>query len=608
MGIRTRLPYSSHMKSTSTTRTWRWWLGLVCKQKWILVGALSCMLVFLLGEALMPWVVGLVIDHILIESVIESNQVSLPLFGIVTPTQALLTVLGLGVALVFIRNVAQYGRDALFNEVGERVHLDLRQHLFDHLQKLPLSFFDKSYTGRIMARITTDADALYHILCQGTINIIGHAILITGMSISLYFIHGGLALTLFGCAPVLLVLVGITRKRAREAGRNQREALGNIYSRLQERISGIRVIRSFGRSAEESQAFHEDLLELYTHNRKLVRGYSKLGAMSNACTRTTGMLLLCLGGIAVVRGSITPGQLVTFYLASAIVLNPLSAMAHAITQYITDAGVAIERIGEILDMQTGDEEEANKTPAPVLEGDITLTDVTFSYIPGQSVIENFSVHAKAGTCIALVGPSGAGKSTLVDLLCRFYKPDCGTILVDGHNIHDLAPNSYRKQIGYVSQDTFLFRGTIADNLRIAKQDATDAEIRAACEKANALEFINNLSDGLETIVGERGITLSGGQRQRLGIARTLLSDPKLLILDEPTSALDAESEAVVMDAIKRCFAGRSCVIIAHRLSTVRHADCIYVMNRGKIVEQGAHADLIAQAGLYTELATKQGLV
>ena len=556
----------------------------------------------------MPWVVGLVIDHILIEEVIDANLVTLPLLGTVTPSNALLTVLTIGVGLVFVRNFAQYGRDALFNEVGERVHLDLRQHLFDHLQKLPLSFFDKSYTGRIMARITTDADALYHILCQGTINIIGHAILITGMSISLYFIHGGLALTLFACAPILLILVGITRKRAREAGRNQREALGNIYSRLQERISGIRVIRSFGRTTEESEAFGEDLRELYAHNRKLVRGYSKLGAMSNACTRTTGMLLLCLGGIAVVRGSITPGQLVTFYLASAIVLNPLSAMAHAITQYITDAGVAIERIGEILELQTGDEEEANKTPAPALQGDIKISDVNFGYIPGKAVIKDFSVHAKAGTCIALVGPSGAGKSTLVDLLSRFYKPDDGTILVDGHNIHDLAPNSYRKQIGYVSQDTFLFRGTIADNLRIAKQDATIEELHDACEKANALEFIKNLEDGFDTIVGERGITLSGGQRQRLGIARTLLADPKLLILDEPTSALDAESEAVVMDAIRRCFSGRSCIIIAHRLSTVRHADCIYVMDQGRIVEHGTHNYLIAENGLYTELASKQGLV
>ncbi len=597
------------MTNTAMTRkTWAWWLGLVFKHKLVLTGAITCMLIFLAGEALMPWVVGIVIDTLRDPAILEAGKIMLPGFGVTDLTAALMIVLAFGVGLVVLRNFAQYGRDAFFNEVGERVHLDLRQRLFDHLQKLPLSFFDKSYTGRIMARITTDADALYHILNQGTIHIIGHGILITTMSVSLFFIHPGLALTLFACVPALLILVGITRKRARDAGRNQREALGNIYSRLQERISGIRVIRSFGRADEESEAFAEDLRELYAHNKKLVRGYSKLGAMSNACTRLTGVLILCLGGVAVINGNLTPGLLVTFYLASSVVLQPLSAMAHAITQYITDAGVAIERIGEILDQHTGDEDEAGKTPCPPLHGNIDLQRIDFSYVPEQPVLKNISLSANAGECIALVGPSGAGKSTLVDLLCRFYKPTKGNLIVDGHTIHDLAPNSYRQQLGYVSQDTFLFHGSIADNLRIAKPEATIEELRDACSKANALQFIEAIDEGFDAIVGERGVTLSGGQRQRLGIARTLLADPKLLILDEPTSALDAESEKLVMDAIKQCFAGRTCIIIAHRLATVRHADCIYVLDHGEIVESGNHEKLVHDNGLYCELAIKQGLV
>ncbi len=565
------------------------------------------MLIFLAGEALMPWVVGLVIDHILVEQVISSQSVDFPLLGSISPSRALIYVLGFGIGLVLIRNAAQYGRDALFNEIGERVHLDLRQRLFDHLQKLPLSFFDKSYTGRIMARITTDADALYHLLNQGTVNIIGHGILISTVSVGLFFIHPGLALTLFSCVPVLLTLVAVTRKRASIAGRNQREALGNIYSRLQERISGIRVIRSFGRSEEESLAFSSDLKLLYTYNRKLVRGYSKLGALSNGCTRLTGILILCLGGLSVVNGNLSPGQLVTFYLASSVILQPLSSMAHAITQHLTDASVAIERIGEILDLQTGDEDEAGKTVCPALHGHVELQHIGFSYLPSQNVINDISIDIPSGQCIALVGPSGGGKSTLVDLLCRFYKPTNGNILVDGHSIQDLAPNSYRRQIGYVSQDTFLFHGTIADNLRIAKPEASNAELEEACRKANALEFITNIDQGFDALVGERGVTLSGGQRQRLGIARTLLSDPKLLILDEPTSALDAESEAIVMDAIQQCFKGRTCIIIAHRLATVRHTDCIYVIEQGKVIEQGTHEALVRQNGLYTELAIKQGL-
>lgn len=595
------------MSKTRIRQTWLWWLGLVFKHKLILTAAIGCMLIFLAGEALMPWVVGLVIDYLRQESVISAGVVTLPLVGELAIIDALLLMLLAGIGLVLLRNFAQYGRDALFNEVGERVHLDLRQHLFDHLQKLPLSFFDKSYTGRIMARITTDADALYHILNQGTIHIIGHGILITTMSVSLFFIHPGLALTLFACVPVLLVLVGFTRKRARDAGRGQREALGTIYNRLQERISGIRVIRSFGRNDLESEAFAQDLRELYYHNRRLVRGYSKLGAMSNACTRLTGILILCLGGIAVVNGNLTPGLLVTFYLASSVILQPLSAMAHAITQHLTDSGVAIERISEILDQHTSDEDEEGKTQCPPLQGHVVMQHVDFSYIPGQPVLRNISLEAEPGACIALVGPSGAGKSTLVDLLCRFYVPDQGNIIVDGHTIHDLSPGSYRQQIGYVSQDTFLFHGSIADNLRIAKPDATDAELREACRKANALQFIEAIPEGFAALVGERGITLSGGQRQRLGIARTLLSDPKLLILDEPTSALDAESEMLVMDAIKKSFAGRTCIIIAHRLATVRHADHIYVFDHGGIVEQGDHESLVHNQGLYCELAIKQGL-
>ncbi|HEX2951981.1 MAG TPA: ABC transporter ATP-binding protein [Armatimonadota bacterium] len=581
------------------------WLSYVLKHKSYFYIGLFTMITGMAIDAVWPKIVGTIIDRILLGHAMHLGRVTLPLLGVTPITRAFLAILGGLLVLLAVRALCNFTTSLSLTIVGEKVHLDIRQQCFDHLQKLPISYFDTSYTGRIMARITTDADALWRLLYNGTIDVLGKSLLIIVVLIILCRIHVGLTLFSLLVLPVLLFLSYRTRKRARVVSKAQREAIAFIYSRLQEIISGIRLIRVFSRGKVESATFARDLRMLYDRNLDLMRTYSELGAQTDFFTGATTAAILCFGGIAVAHHSISVGNLVSFYLYAGLMLTPLGVIVRSATEQFTNAGVAMERIFGLLDTAVAQELKGPNLPCPRLHGEISMEHLSFGYRTGHEILHDVSLQVAAGGTIAVVGPSGAGKSTLVNLLCRFYYPTQGNIFVDGNDIDQYEIESFRKQISYVSQDNFLFSGTILENLRFAKPDATKEEIEQAAQQANAHDFIRRLPKGYDTEIGERGVMLSGGQKQRLSLARALLRDPAILVLDEPTSALDAESESIILEALETMFQGRTRFIIAHRLSTVLSADTILVMDQGRIVQQGPHAQLLAEPGLYQELCHKQ---
>lgn len=581
------------------------WLAFVARHKrWVALGFLSTG-VAIAVDVSVPKVIRFIIDDMLKGRAASGGGVDLPVLGTTELERAFVAILVLLLGLFVVRAVCTFLRSYSLTIVGEEVHLDVRQALFDHLQKLPIGYFDNTYTGRIMARITTDCDALWHLAVNGITNILAPAITIVVVLVILFTIHVKLTLMTLILVPLLAILYQWTRKKVLKSGLAQREVIADLYSKLAERINNIRLIRIFGRGEQESIAFGKQLRELYDRNVEMVGAGAVLGSTSVMLTDITTALVLCLGGMAVIHGAITAGNLIAFYLYSRMLFAPLENIVRSSTKVFTDAEVAMKRIFEMLDTPVARELHGLNRPCPRLNGNLLVEHLHFAYSADAPVLQDVNLTVEAGQRVALVGPSGGGKTTLVNLMCRFYHPTSGRILADGHDISEFEIESFRGQIGYVFQENFLFSGSIAGNLRFAKPDAQDAEIEEACRRANAHEFIARLPHGYQTEIGERGVRLSGGQKQRINLARVLMRNPSILILDEPTSALDAESESVILEALDTIFREKTCIIIAHRLTTVMSADRIFVIDKGRLVQQGDHKALLASQGLYRELCRKQ---
>lgn len=580
----------------------RRWFAYLMRHKALLFTAYISVIIALTIEVLLPKIVGFVIDNMVKA---DTPNAALPFIGSVTIRNGFLIILGCLIGLYLLRSLVTYSRTLTLTLIGEKIHLDIRKDLYDHIQRLPISYFDNTYTGRIMARITTDADALWHLVHDGTLGVIAPAITIVTILIILLKLHFTLALYSLGVMPFLVFFFIKTRGKAKNFGRAQREALAQIFSRLQERIGGIRLIKLFGREETESASFTADLQELYTRNIEMMKAFGRLNAANMFITGTATALILCFGGIAASQGSLKPGELIQFYLYAGMLFGPLIGITGASARIFTQAEIAMERIFRLLDTPVADELTGPSDPCPMLEGTIEFKAITFAYPNGKTVLEDVSFKIPAGQTVALVGPSGVGKTTLINLLSRFYHPQSGTILCDGLDISQYDVASFRNQISYVTQDNILFAGSIAENLKFANKEATLDEVKEAARRANAYDFITALPEQYDTDIGEHGVTLSGGQKQRLNIARALLRKPAIFILDEPTSALDAESETIILEALESVFADRTCLVIAHRLSTVIKADRILVFNEGRIVQDGTHQELFNQEGLYQELCRKQ---
>ncbi|MCB8967978.1 MAG: ABC transporter ATP-binding protein [Ardenticatenaceae bacterium] len=490
--------------------------------------------------------------------------------------------------------------------VGERAVADIRIQLYSHLQRLSLKFYADRRTGEIVSRLTNDVTLLQGAVTNDLVALLRQAVTLVGAAVFLFVLDWRLTLVILAGIPVMsLTMVGLGRQ-IRTASKAVQDALAEAANVVEETTAGIRIVKSFAREAYEIGRFTERVTETFTAAMRRAKISAVLGPIIGFMAFFSITITLWFGSYEVIEGRLTAGGLVAYLVYTMMVASPIATLAGLYAQFQSALG-ATERLFELLDTPPEIVSQEGARPLPSVQGHVVFENVHFEYTTALSVLHDVSFTAKPGQVIALVGPSGAGKSTLVNLIPRFYDVVNGRICIDGQDIQGVELKSLRDQIGIVPQETILFSDTVEANIRYGKLDATTAEIEAAARAANAHDFIlRDLSDGYQTLVGERGVKLSGGQRQRVAIARAILKDPRILILDEATSSLDSESEALVQEALQRLMNGRTSFVIAHRLSTVVNADWVLVLDQGRVVEQGTHATLLANPdGLYTRLHQMQ---
>jgi ABC-type multidrug transport system fused ATPase/permease subunit len=507
-------------------------------------------------------------------------------------------------AATLVQAVTSFALSQVLGVAAQRAIADMRKTVQEHVARLPVRYFDSTQSGMLISRIMTDAEGLRNLVGTGLVQLTGGLVTaalalgvlfylnwqLTGVTLLVLLVFGGfMALSFMRLRPLF-----------RERGRINAEVTG----RLNEALGGIRIVKTYTAEKREELVFARGVHRLFRNVARSITGVSAVTALTTVIVGIIGIIIILMGGQAILAGTMTLGDLVLYIIFTGLVAAPMVQIASIGTQ-LTEAFAGLDRIREVMRMTTEDEEDDRRDAVDDIRGAVTFDDVWFEYRPGLAVLEGVSFQAPAGSTTALVGPSGSGKSTLISLVMAFNRPRSGRILVDGRDLAALRLRDFRRHLGVVLQENFLFDGTVFDNIRYGRPHASREEVRRAARVAHADEFVDSFPEGFDTVIGERGIRLSGGQRQRLAIARAILADPRILILDEATSSLDSESEAKIQDALRALRRGRTTFVIAHRLSTIRSADQILVLEAGRIVERGTHEQLYALGGRYRQLHDKQ---
>jgi len=514
---------------------------------------------------------------------------------------------GIILASVLVAAAVGVVQGYLNSVVGEGIMRDIRTQLVAHLHRMPLSFFTGTKTGEIMNRVSNDVDNIDNVVTGTLTSIVTNVVVISTTLVAMFVWNWRLALLSIVIVPLMIVPLGPVGRRMYDIRKRTREKRDQIESITQETlsISGITLIKSFAREGYERSRFYDVGTRLMQLEIDLAMVGRWFLASVTAMVIVGPAMVWFGGGWYAIVGGLQVGVIVAFVsFIQGRLYGPAAALA-GIQVQIVSALAVFERIFDYLDMTPEEYDPKDAVGLPSVRGDIVFENVVFSYGGSRDVLDGISFHVAAGQAVAFVGPSGAGKTTITQLVPRFYDPQAGRVLVDGHDVKTITLESLRRDIGIVTQETYLFHDTIANNLRYGKPDATDDQLRAAAAAANIAEFVDSLPDRYDTVVGERGHKLSGGERQRLAIARVLLKDPRILILDEATSSLDSENEAAIQAALVTAMRGRTSLVIAHRLSTILAADTIFVVDGGRIVETGRHGELLARGGLYARLYRTQ---
>jgi len=508
------------------------------------------------------------------------------------------------VAIYLLLQIGSFGEMYLRHKLGQRFILDLQIRIYAYLQRLSLSFFERTSTGELMSRVTNDVSSLEQFVTHGVTLTIVDLLRLLGACGVLLALDWRLALVALIPLPIIMVALRRFNRIARPVYRSARDRLGDINSRLQDNLTGMRVIQAFGQEELELSRFSQTSQRYYKERVRAIWTWSTFFPILHFVAAMGTVMVLGFGARMVVSDQISLGTLVAFLSYVISFYEPLRRLAE-VDNTFQQAIAAGERVFELLDEQPNITDGADLVTLDNCRGDIKFDHVYFQYEDGVEVLHDISFHMRPGEVVALVGPSGAGKSSIANLICRFYDPLAGRVLVDDHDIRDVQLQSLRNHIGVVLQETFLFNTTVYENLLYGNPDAGRQEVVAAAQAANAHEFIERLPGGYDTEIGERGVKLSGGQRQRLALARAILADPRILILDEATSSVDAEAEYLIQRAMNEVMKGRTSLVIAHRLSTIRSADKIIAIDEGNICEVGPHQELMAIGGLYGQLYSRQ---
>ena len=587
-----RLPKAEEMLESDvgarSARAWRELRLLLRKHRGYIAVGIVLTLVSRLAGLVLPASSKYFIDHVLVE---KRTELLLPLAAVVVGATIVQAATGYVLALVL-------------GTAAQRAVADMRRRLASHVLRLPVERFDATQTGVLSSRIMNDPDGIRNLLGSGFVQLLGALVTGTAALGVLFWIDWRITSIMLLFLAAIGVGVGYAFAKLRPVNRERSWEFARVTGRLNEALGGIRVLKAYVAERREDLIFTRGVHRMLRLVIVTLKGWSAVGALTSLAVGAIGATLILVGGRAVLSGSLTLGDLAMYALFTGLVAQPLIQVAQVGTQ-LSDALAGLERARELLDEPTEEDRAASREPLGRLTGEVQVEDVSFEYRAGVPALQHVSFEAPAGSTTALVGPSGSGKSTLLGLLAAFHHPTSGRILIDASDIRSFDLRRYRAQLGLVLQDTFLFDGTILENIGYSRPDATLAEVKRVARVAHCDEFIDRMPERYDTVVGERGVKLSGGQRQRVAIARALLADPSILLLDEATSSLDSESEALIQEGLDALRSGRTTFVIAHRLSTILSADQILVLDRGRLVEQGTHDELLMLGGRYARLYEQQ---